>query len=783
MAKAYIRRIRKIGAYRVFQNWVDDHRADDFKRVNVFYGQNGSGKSTLAALLRECAAHEPTPPSVDLVLQVDLAGSTTEVTETTEAFWSRLRVFNSDYVAESLRFDDVDGPSPDSLLTLGKPNVDAELELRSAIDRMAEVQPALAAAKYQAQRADRQLVERLTELAREVVDHLRESPVPAYRATNTYTKANVRTLLDGDQSAFEDASTDVPKDRATSLAKVMPAPGLPPCVELSGDVVLVEATRILNSNVVVQVIDSLKERSDRASWVQQGIPLHDGVEECLFCGQELTQHRRDELASHFDNSLVKLQEEIDELIETLRRAVSASRDFLNAIPDDGRLYPELIEEARSAKAEYAGAHAEFVARSDVLIEALTLKRANPFKVAALPESFRLAAPTRADVEAIVARHSGLIDSHDDAVATAARRVELAVVGGFRAEYSEKRADIATASATVSELAAELAELEQKVVALQNVGSDPVPSATELTTNVARLLGRADLVFATAGDGKHYLIERNGEPATNLSEGERTAIALLHFLLGVREDVTLGEEPIVVVDDPVSSLDDSILFGASSYLWSELVVGTFVSQVFLLTHNFELFRQWVVSLENAGKHLTHGYTVHEIRARYRDDGGRFRRLPQLDPWTKDKPLSRSLRSQYHFLFARVADAVILASPGLSLAEQMNVLALMPNAARKMLESFLSFRYPNKMGDFHGGMRLALGKVTDQSIRVHVERYLHAYSHNGEGDISAVVDPSEATAVLRSLFQMMKSVDEEHFTSMCEALEIDAEALVIEPGKCA
>lgn len=142
----------KIGAYRVFQNWVDDHRAADFKRVNVCYGQNGSGKSTLAALLRECAAHEHTPPSVDLALQVDLAGSTTEVTETTEAFWSRLRVFNSDYVAESLRFEDVDGPSPDSLLTLGKPNVEAEFELRSAIDRMAEVRPALAAAKNQAQR-------------------------------------------------------------------------------------------------------------------------------------------------------------------------------------------------------------------------------------------------------------------------------------------------------------------------------------------------------------------------------------------------------------------------------------------------------------------------------------------------------------------------------------------------------------------------------------------------------------------------------------------------------
>jgi wobble nucleotide-excising tRNase len=310
--------------------------------------------------------------------------------------------------------------------------------------------------------------------------------------------------------------------------------------------------------------------------------------------------------------------------------------------------------------------------------------------------------------------------------------------------------------------------------------DPVPSASELTRNVARLLGRADLVFTTAADGKHYMIERNGQPARNLSEGERTAIALLHFLIGVREDLVSGDEPIVVIDDPVSSLDDSILFGASSYIWSELVTGDFVSQVFLLTHNFELFRQWIVSLENAGRHVSHGYTIHEIRAKYCEDHGQVRRIPRIDPWTSDRGLSRRLRSQYHFLFGRVADAVILASPGLSLAEQMNALALMPNAARKMLESFLSFRFPTQMGDFHGGMRLALGRVGDQSIRVHVERYLHAYSHNEEGDISAVVDPSEATAVLRSLFQLMASVDPEHFSSMCDALELDATSLLSAPG---
>lgn len=119
MAIARIRRIKKIGDYRVFQGWSDEGRPKEFARVNLVYGANGSGKSTLASLLRDCSAPEiPTPPAA-LDLEVELAGSIATVTESNAAFWSRLRVFNTDHVKLSLRFDDPSGPNPASLLTLG----------------------------------------------------------------------------------------------------------------------------------------------------------------------------------------------------------------------------------------------------------------------------------------------------------------------------------------------------------------------------------------------------------------------------------------------------------------------------------------------------------------------------------------------------------------------------------------------------------------------------------------------------------------------------------------
>jgi len=48
------------------------------------------------------------------------------------------------------------------------------------------------------------------------------------------------------------------------------------------------------------------------------------------------------------------------------------------------------------------------------------------------------------------------------------------------------------------------------------------------------------------------------------------------------------------------------------------------------------------------------------------------------------------------------------------------------------------------------------------------------------VSAMIDPSEATVVLRSLFLLMKANDPKHVTAMCESLEIDEEALFALPA---
>ena len=104
---------------------------------------------------------------------------------------------------------------------------------------------------------------------------------------------------------------------------------------------------------------------------------------------------------------------------------------------------------------------------------------------------------------------------------------------------------------------------------------------------------------------YEVIREDGSVAENLSEGERNFIAFLYFYHQVRGSMTSEElkEKIVVIDDPVSSMDSTALFLVSAivreminvcrnnteYL-NQKVPGDYIKQLFILTHNVYFHRE-------------------------------------------------------------------------------------------------------------------------------------------------------------------------------------------------
>lgn len=95
------------------------------------------------------------------------------------------------------------------------------------------------------------------------------------------------------------------------------------------------------------------------------------------------------------------------------------------------------------------------------------------------------------------------------------------------------------------------------------------------------------------DKNHYQIKRDdGTSAeSTLSEGEITFITFLYFMQlakGSTDEKTISDERILVVDDPISSLDSNVLFVVSTLLKNQIRKikkgdGN-IKQLILLTHN-------------------------------------------------------------------------------------------------------------------------------------------------------------------------------------------------------
>ena len=138
----------------------------------------------------------------------------------------------------------------------------------------------------------------------------------------------------------------------------------------------------------------------------------------------------------------------------------------------------------------------------------------------------------------------------------------------------------------------------------------------------------------------------GKVAEDLSEGEKNFIAFLYFLQkvfgneGVTEDT---REKIVVIDDPVSSMDSSTLFIVGEQIRKMVEVcrnnadnrdavmkGNFIKQIFILTHNAYFHRE--VTYPHADRYeFVSFYLVRKI-----DNHSTVRLCDKQDP---DEPTAR------------------------------------------------------------------------------------------------------------------------------------------------
>ena len=753
--------IKRVAGYRAWKDWVPAADLRDFCQYNVVFGVNGTGKSTFASLLADASSDSSWSTGLSVSVQVgdqeprDASGAS-------DPFWSCLRVFNADYVHKNLQFADDTGSTTEPLLVLGEARVEAEKERAAASARLEEIARELPECETKKHETETKRDRLATNTARTVSEEL-QSAAPKY-APRSYNARVVRQLVES--GVVADSKLDVAKELRTAQEAARPRCAAPASVSFSASDRLDEIEAILGERALSAVINELAERPDWSRWVEAGIALHKDETTCIFCGSDLSDERRHALEAHFDESLHALQSRIE---LTSRSLESVKAQAVHAVENLPRV-DDIVEDLRDEYEREVGTAAEdakdFAAGVDGLIAQLEEKRDNMFSARPLRSDTPVTDLSLRSIVSLIERHNAHVDDHDTYRSDAAARVERARVAAVAPEYEAFNSTAIEEDRKVTELKDERTRLERQLQKAAVVDLDPLPLADRLNSDLSHLLGRDDLTFSSDEPG--YRIMRDGVPATHLSEGERNAISLLYFLRSLEAHDTDAASSVVIIDDPVSSLDQNSLVGASALLWARLIGRC--GQLIVLTHNFELFRTWSYQLNNSGN-ATRPFGLYEMRSTVIvDRQGKRRREPVLVNWPYDYIMQRRLRSEYHYLFwtalHTLDDCVADPTPEKELAAA----ALLPNVCRRLLEAFLAFRYPAGVGNLTEQMRAVAPETVSREVRTRALRFVHTYSHNEEADVSQAAPRPETLENVRAVLEFMKAIDLEHFDGMCQALEV-------------
>ncbi|MGP2494649.1 AAA family ATPase [Schaalia turicensis] len=780
------RKIDRISDYQFFQDFRWSSTLPNLEKISLIYGPNGSGKTTLSSLFTKIC--DPTNESIiqKVNLEIENGGHISHTNFTWHDSFSRIHVLSDEYIRNNQSLDAAEGIDMPAILTIGKRSIEKDKQLKTLRPKLSEVTEQLESQEKALRKAASDRDEVLRTVSDQVVANLARAG-GHYKSKGTYNIRVARTALNAiDPGADkplsdEDLAKDtgvVNSDKGTRVSAV--AGSL-----INDEDLLSTINKLLIAQPAVVLLDTLKEHPEATSWVQDGQALHINANTCLYCGGPLKAERSRQIAALFSGEVTELQKNL----RSIREDLIAEGDSIASALTDMPNYQLISAAQRSEyKQALAALEDEIHQRKEWRDNATRLLTAKLENVLAPQSKIEDQAPIVDFTDALqmIDLHNTSVDDHLKLVQEAAGRVEKHLLLANQAAYVSACQHLDQVKDEVDRLTNEQRKLSNRIQALEMVEGDPLPSAEKMTHEVARMLGRNELSFEL-NDGR-YRVTRNGAPVKHLSKGEQTAIIAVHFFESVARASREDGDPIVIIDDPVSSLDSSVFMGVSTYIWTEAVTRDQVEQLILLTHNFELFRQWDIQIDGlhkGPKTLRQNFPAarFELKSSYIQVNGKPVRYPVLSSWPSNRKLRQILRSNYVHGFSALVDAHKRLTADPSLEAMLDAQLLYPNVMRRVLETFLAFRYPNNVGDFTKSMRESVTQLKAggysgdaEALRTHLTRFSHAYSHRDTPDCDDTVPPEEMQAALQACFRFIHGVDKTHFSNLCAAIEADESSLL-------
>ncbi|WP_236234727.1 ATP-binding protein [Pseudomonas tohonis] len=760
-------RINRLKQFGIFNDF-NGTNIQSFGKYNLIYGWNGTGKSTLSNLFSCFELRSLVPRFSAGQFSITLEDGSTITEATLPSSQLNIHVFNQRFIHENIDWD----KSVKSILLIAKEKID-DLQNLEKLKRELQLKRKSHNEKLNDVKKQREALDKfLTNAAKKMKLGLQAIDTSDSYYLN-YDRRKLSNFIKNNSEEIFKAESVLPDEKVIDLTNAAKPDQLPSITFISTAIepdyfkkAAVRLRDLIGTTAVNQAIQRLTDNPDIREWVQTGLEIHrqHDSQSCEFCGSPFTQLRTEALAAHFSKEFTDFQSRL----QSAAIWIESQGAPINQIPAPTMFYKELSADLEKLQKEYTSAAEKINQQVQGWREALKAKITNPAKTDiqisdVIEEDITIFNETLKSIIAIIDKHNNKTSNFEAETSKSKAKLELhfaaAEVQDF--DYSESEKSCNNLETEARSDYTEIEKLNQEVAAIEALLSNETVGAKEFNDTLHRFIGRSELCLNFNQKEKGYEIIRNGigEHDGNLSEGEKTAIAFVYFITKLKENGNNIKDTIIVVDDPVSSFDSNHLFHAYSFLRTQC---TEAKQLFVLTHNFTYFklvRDWFSGMNRNRSKKRQPENCFFYRLDAPPSSPRHSLLIDADESLKN------YSSEYHYIFKKLYEYKLHTT--LNRDEAF----LTANLARKLIESFFTFKYPKRRNDISQLMDAGLKDctITTPELKEKIYRFINKYSHS---DVIEITEESsenlagESHNVIGNIFQWMEEVDKKHYDEMIQ-----------------
>lgn len=565
-----------------------------FRAKNILFGYNGKGKSSMAIGIKD-----------------EFLKDTTKKPE-------NLRIFDRDYISNSLLLENTEGKIKGVEASFGKGGVDIEIKIKE-LEKLIIKEDEIG-------KLDTGIAKLRKEIRTEIdkIHDRRKGEANIQRKSNGESVERVIELYKKD---FQDAKKIEVDDEKL--------------IKINGDnaiekqIAQNENLRPLNlSKIQTTLIDEVKvifkekfgedisiPEFEVVQWIESGFKLHKEGDNCKFCEGKLDfSDVKAKIAQYKENKkhkakekLKQFRDQLQSLLESIKAIEKESKTYTTNIGNEIDQYFSSISEKKQT------------------IETLIISCQSKIDNIEVQENFdfELLAETLKELEVSISTISKTKNEQLLELRKKLNNLTTLVKGAIGLEIlqsatiKDKLLEVKDKEIELKEKRENNKKKQQEIQALKQQKS----LTKDFADFVSQILNDINISLKVEldTDNKNYIIKSTNENAIltirDISEGEKNLLALLFFYYELfadnKQQNVKPEIELIIVDDPISSMDDSNKFYILELMKNLLELSN--QQIFVLTHSWEDYcnlsygkKAWEDKTDKNGVETKSKYATFEIR---------------------------------------------------------------------------------------------------------------------------------------------------------------------------